>query len=248
MDQPVYTIEQVLELADRYEACGFGNTSSGRFLRSIATSGQMPRGGGVSWLNDLMMKGAPEKVLAEAAEIESIAAKSHRKDTASTLLELAARIRSGRGLTENQKKLVDVLVQQVLEAKADMDLTPRQQELVDGLRTNKRQGSFYYWGSRPSISNRLDTIFKRWDDERLISPDDWEYMRENFKSTVAEFEDDRHPIGSLRWLKDGEAITIMSLPYLSDRYVMIDVVGATKSGFRHHVMRDIRKRKVVRQG
>ena len=79
------TMDQVRELADRYEHCGLGHSSSGRFLRSIATESRMPRGRGVSWLEEIVKKGDPTSVAPLAAEIEDLIRRASRPDTIETL-------------------------------------------------------------------------------------------------------------------------------------------------------------------
>jgi len=169
MDQETFTIDQVRELADRYESCGLGTFPAGKFLRNIATTGVMPHGGGISWLNDLMRRGSPQTYMTRANEIDELAARSNRKDTTSTLRDFASKIRCGKQLTERQEKLLKALETQVIEAKPDHEISERDRDLIAGLRVHKVLGSFYYWGNRPSTSNRLDTIFGRWTDEGLIS-------------------------------------------------------------------------------
>ena len=80
-----------------------------------------------------------------------------------------------------------------------------------------------YWNERASTSRRLDSIFHRFQQDKAISPDDFEYVRSNFKGAVEEFENTHHPIGSLRWTMDGEAIMIVGNPFFSQNgNVLID--------------------------
>ena len=211
------TMDQVRELADRYVECGLDGTSSGRFLRSIVTDGRMPRGRGIDWLNDLISKGIPESVAPLLAEIDDLILRTPRKDTKEELADLQRRVKAGWQLSEFQQKTLNRLRQQVRDAKADMDLDDRSVNLVHGLSARHRYSSPTYWASRPAINRRLHTIFRRWVDETKICPDDWQFLRENFKTVVENYENTKHPIGALRWERGPKwPVTVMSEPFLTD--------------------------------
>lgn len=224
------TLDQVRELADRYNACGLGGTSSGRFLQSVAISGQMPRGRGVDWLNDLISKGSPQSVEPLLEEIKDLIARSKRDDTIKILNDIMIRVQAGQNLSEHKLFELERLRKQVNDALPDLELDERSRHLLAGLEARKRFSSYSYWQARPVISTRLDSIFKRWRAESKISPDDWGFMRENFKGPITEFEGGKHPVGSLRWTRRGEPATVMSPPRFDDRgsviiNVMIPSVG-----------------------
>jgi hypothetical protein len=211
------TMDQVRELADRYVECGLDGTSSGRFLRSIVADGRMPRGRGIDWLNDLVSKGAPESVTPLLAELDDLILRTPRKDTKEELADLQRRVKAGWQLSEFQQKTLNRLRQQVRDAKADMGLDDRSVKLVHGLSARHRYSSPTYWASRPAINRRLHTIFGRWADETKICPDDWQFLRENFKTVVENYENTKHPIGALRWERGPKwPVTVMSEPLLTD--------------------------------
>lgn len=219
------TMDQVRELADRYEQAGLGESSSGRFLRSIVKDDRMPRGGGISWLNDLMMKGDPSTVGPLVDEIEDLIERSGRQDTIETLNEILRQVKAGRVLSDRRKIDLERLREQVNGGQIDLDLTEKQRNLLAGLAALKHFGSSFYWASRPAISTRLDTIFRRWGNEGKVSPDDWEFVRQNFRAAVSDFEDGKHPVGALRWTRWGEAATVMGEPRFDERgHVLIDVM------------------------
>jgi hypothetical protein len=126
------TMDQVRELAECYSECGLGETSSGRFLRSIVTDGRMPRGRGIGWLEELISKGSPQSVAPLLAEIVELTLRTPRQDTKDELADLQRRVKAGWQLSEFQKKTLDRLRQQVNDAKADLGLDERQQKLVKG--------------------------------------------------------------------------------------------------------------------
>lgn len=204
------TMDQVRELADRYEQCGLGGSSSGRFLRSIVTEGRMPRGRGIAWLDELIRKGAPANVAGLVTEVEDLINRSNRDDTKGILQDLLGRIRAGYDLSEYQKATLGRLREQVNDAKPDLELDERQVQLIRGLEARKRRMSPYYWAARPAIAGRLENIFTRWKTKNRVSPDDWAYLEEKFKSSVNDFNSDKHPIGALRWTRRGDAVTVMS--------------------------------------
>jgi hypothetical protein len=224
------TMEQVRELAAQYTECGLTDTSSGRFLHSIVTEGRMPRGRGITWLEEIVTKGCPQPAVDLAKEIVELIACSQRQDTRAELEEILRKVRKGWSLSEYQQKSLERLRQQVLEPEVDMVLTERQEILIRGLHNRRTHSSPLYWSSRPAISRRLDSIFKRWKCESKVSPNDWTFLLGNFKSIVAEFENTRHPVGALRWVGfDRKAVTVMREPHFSDEgSVVVDVL--TPSG------------------
>lgn len=220
-----FTMEQVQELADRYDECGFGNTSSGRFLRGIVTSGRLPYGGGAAWLKDLISKGAPQNVEPLLAELKDLIIRSKRDDTIEALSDIMRRVQAGWSLSDHKRFELERLRNQVNDDLPDLELDERQIELIKGLSVKKRYASYAYWSSRPVISERIDQIFDRWRKHQKVSPDDWEYILNNFKGAVTEFESSRHPVGSLRWTRSGAPVTIMGRPRFDDRgNVIIDAM------------------------
>jgi hypothetical protein len=211
------TMDQVRELAECYNECGLGETSSGRFLRSIVTDGRMPRGRGIGWLEELTSKGSPQSVAPLLAEIDDLTLRTVRQDTKDELADLQRRVKAGWQLSEFQQKTLARLRQQVNDAKADMDLDARGVKLVHGLRDRLRCSSQTYWAARPAITRRLNTIFGRWGRETRICPDDWRFLRENFKSVVESYENTKHPIGALRWERVSKhPVTVMSETLITD--------------------------------
>ena len=224
------TMDQVRELADRYDACGLGGTSSGRFLRSIVISGQMPRGRGIGWLSDLISKGSPQNVEPLLEEIKDLIARSKRDDTIKTLNDIMTRVQAGQNLSEHKLSELERLRKQVNDDLPDLELDDRQRDLMKGLSARKRYSSYSYWASRPVISERLNQIFDRWSKYGKVSPDDWQYALDNFKGAVSEFEESRHPVGSLRWTRRGEPATVMSVPRFDDRGTVIINVMTPSAG------------------
>jgi len=235
------TMEQVKELNDRYDRCGLGGSSSGRFLRSIVDEGRMPRGRGITWLEELITKGDPDSVAPLIAEIEDLMLRSGRDDTVAILGDILAKVKAGWTLSDHKKSELDRLRKQVNAAFQDLELDERSRLLLIGLGERKRYSSHSYWLARPVISSRLDSIFRRWGNHGKISPDDWKFVRENFKGPVSEFEGGRHPVGALRWTRQGIPVTIMGEPTFDERGNMaIEVLypnGTLKIGMLNLMMR-----------
>ena len=212
------SMDQVRVLSDRYEQSGLGGTSSGRFLRSIVTEGRMPRGRGITWLEELIAKGEQVSIPPLVTDIKDLISRAARADTIQILEALLRTAASGWELSDHKKSELERLRKQVDEALSDLELDERSRHLLDGLgRKRLNLYSSNYWSSRPVISARLDGIFRRWDKEGKISPDDWEFARKSFKGAVADFESDRHPVGSLRWIRGGVPVTIMGKPQIDKR-------------------------------
>jgi len=220
------SLDQVRVLSDRYEQCGLGETSSGRFLRSVASEGRMPRGRGITWLQELIAKDVPASTPPLVTDVKDLISRSARPDTVEILEAILRSAASGWELSDHKKSELERLRKQVNEALPDLELDKRTQHLLGGL--SRKKLSLYmsnYWSSRPVISSRLDGIFKRWNSESKISPDDWGFVRKSFKGAVDDFESNRHPVGSLRWVRSGVPVTIMGEPQLDDRgNVLIEVL------------------------
>jgi hypothetical protein len=222
------TMEQVKELADRYEQCGLGASSSGRFLRSITTEGRMPRGRGISWLEELITKGDPSSVSELVAEIEDLALRSKRPDTIAALNDMLSKVRAGWTLTNHKKSELERLRKQVNDDLPDLELDEQQVKLLHGLIARKRCMSPYYWASRPVISGRLDEIFIRWTVEKKVSPDDWDFVMQSFKTCVSELNSAKHRVGSLCWTRSGEPVTVASAKSIdASGKVVVDVLTTT---------------------
>jgi len=200
-------IEQFIE---SYKACGLDKTREYDFLLSIMTSKKMPRGGGLGWLSSIISRGLPTGYVQLGNELAEYAEKSHRKDVASTLQSFATRLKTGYPLTERQMAYAEALKQQVVDAKPDIQLDTRQSQLYNCFVSSFRRGQ-YYWSNRPGTSSRLEKIFQRMTSEFAISQDDWDTLKNNFKSITQCYEkaSTKHPVGSLRWLF-GLPVTVMS--------------------------------------
>lgn len=204
------TFEDLAALLEEYRSCGFTDTRDFSFIESVVNSRKMPHGGGIGWLERIVSAGSPVGRHKEIAEIEELAAKSSRKDTADILRSFATRIRQGNSLSDRQRAFMATLVSQVNENAPDVILTDRQHDLLKFLTLSKKI-NYFYWNGRPGISGRLDRIFLRLSTDSAISQVDLDYVRENFKGAVHDFEEGglRHPVGKLRWLGDGTAVTVM---------------------------------------
>jgi hypothetical protein len=229
------TFEDLSVLLESYRSCGLTDTRDFSFIESVVKSGQMPRGRGIDWLERIVSAGPPVDKLSEIVAIEELAAKSHRKDTADVLLSFAARLRNGHSLSERQLAFLETLKIQVTENKPDVELSDRQQALLKFL-MHVKKANYYYWSGRPGISGRLDRIFLRLSRETAISQDDLEYVRQNFKGIIHDFEEGglRHPVGKLRWLGDGSAVTVMENAVIPDGNNMLDYKnGVIQIGVYH---------------
>jgi hypothetical protein len=188
----------------------------------------MPRGRGIAWLEELITKGSPANVEGLVTEVKDLINRSERADTKSTLQRLLARILAGWELSEYQKATLERLRVQVNESKPDLELDEQQVKILHGLIARKRCMSPYYWAARPAISKRLDETFTRWTLEKKVSPDDWEFLTQKFKTCISDLNGDKHPIGSLRWTRSGEPVTVSSAKsFDASGNVVVDVLTST---------------------
>lgn len=231
METQQISFELIEKFIESYRTCGLDKTREYDFFLSIVASKKMPTRGGLDWLTVIISRGFPEERVKLGNELLEYAAKSHRADVAETLKSFATRLKTGYPLSERQTAYIEVLKKQVIDAKPDIQLDTRQEALFNCFVLSFKRGQ-YYWSNRPGTSSRLEKIFHRKTAESAISQDDWEYLRNSFKSITQNYEEGgaKHPVGSLRWFS-GSPVTVMSgtKVIVAESFVVIDILHP-KSG------------------
>jgi hypothetical protein len=193
--------EIVKELADQYETCGLGQTSSGRFLRSLATEGKPPRGGGIKWLNDLLGLGDPSERVRRAQEVEELfeIAGTQRP----RLERMSIKLKSGQQLADWEEKILSEI-----RDRKDVSLvepTPLQKVLLEAAYHRARSQSPYYWAQRQGTFNRLRSLFEQSSAGVRLPISDYEWLEKTFNSLHRELKTDIDLIGELRFYYDPKA-------------------------------------------
>jgi hypothetical protein len=184
----------ITELADAYDAAGMGDTSGGRFLRSLASTQVPPRGRGQVWLEDLIRKGPPSvDTLALVSELAALS--EHAGPGLETLTRLIARIKSGHHRFDQWE--IDFVADLKTRAlQGPKVLTPEERLLITASYLTVLSGSSFYWNSRPAQVVKIGRIYELME-KGDVREADLAWVREKFKSTAKVVEDPPFKPGDL---------------------------------------------------
>ena len=202
-----WDLAKVKELAEQYNAAGMGGTSAGRFLNALATEGKPPRGNGVRWLSELLVKGDPGRFKSLLDEVRLLAAACPTL----VLISLEKTLRAGNPMPDWQLKLLEDARTQSQEP--HIELTEEEKRLVIELNFMKTSRSHYYWASRPGISTRLNLIFDRILKDLPIRRSDLDFAFSQFGPAVRELQDPKFKIGDLVGAPGGRIGMVVSAPF-----------------------------------
>jgi hypothetical protein len=184
----------ITELADAYGAAGMGDTSGGRFLRSLASTQVAPRGRGQAWLEDLMRKGPPNtNILALASELAALS--EHAGPGLQTLNRLISRVKSGHHMFDQWE--IDFIADLKHRAlQGPKVLTSEERLLITASYLTVLSGGSFYWNSRPAQVVKIGQIYELMERGEVRDADlDW--VREKFKSISRVVEDPPFKPGDL---------------------------------------------------
>jgi hypothetical protein len=184
----------ITELADAYDAAGMGDASSGRFLRSLASTQVPPRGRGATWLADLLSKGPPNtNILALASELAALI--EHAGPSLETLNRLIIRVKAGHHRFDQWE--IDFIADLKTRAlQGPKVLTEEERLLITASYLTTLSGSSFYWSSRPAQVVKISRLYELMEkgDVRDI---DLVWIREKFKSISTVVEDPPFKPGDL---------------------------------------------------
>jgi len=186
---------EVVTLADRWRDAGLAETSSGRFLRSLADTATPPRGRGIDWLVGLIKQGDPGPNVALGREMEKLI--PFAGGNAPSIEKLAADLKSGRPLPAWGYDLLARVRTGIAAGNLPREITQAERDLLTSLSVYKSGQSTYYWNRRPGTSSKLERIFSMAWEGKPLTNDDIEYARSNFKSVVKQIENPDFPPGSI---------------------------------------------------
>lgn len=217
----------VSALAERYKACGLGDTWSGRFLSSVASSAKPPTHRGLEIVNQLMTSRGPEEI---KKEIDWMLSLRQIDPSLTEFIERqATNVAKGYALSEySLKQLKDI------EARSqDIRRPPTQNEIdfIASLEIVSNSRHEMFWAHRPGTRVRLKTLFTLVKNGNNISDKDIEWIRSQFTGTIKELEATEHPVNSLRWIMRDNGTRcatalIVSAPTVSQngRGVVVDAI------------------------
>lgn len=183
----------ITELADAYHAAGMGETGSGRFLRSLASTQVPPRGRGVAWLSELLAKGPPAvSTLALVSELAALI--EHAGASAHQLESVMKRVQKGHIMVEWEAELVEEV--RVRAAEVPVILSEIEVALVDAAAATVHTGSSFYWQSRPAQARKI-AILKDMAGAGALRPSDIAWIRSKFSAVAKMVENPPYKAGDL---------------------------------------------------
>ena len=210
-------------------ALGFGDTWAGRFVHDTVSSRQMPRGRGITILEEFLARDwMPIALLASAAEV--LIPKSDVD--AVWLRKFAETVRSGYSIPDWKMQRFEE-IKAKLTAESARHLTEDERRLVADLKQIAGGRHSRWWAERPAQAKRFRDVIQAAEAGLPIFDADLSWAKSLFKGALTELTDGRHPIGALRYV-DGEMCYIVSTPYVHPEWlhVVIDVVQAGSSQMR----------------
>lgn len=188
---------KVVEMSGWWQEAGLGETSSGRFLKSLAATGNPPFGRGTSWLEDLIRQGDPRPSAALGSELEKLIPTAGAD--ADTLVRMVANLKAGYPPKDWYRDFIARLQQKSRSGTTRLP-TPEDVKLARDISVYKSGQSMHYWSRKPGTSNKIDKITHTILNNGAIYQEDVDYLLNNFKSLVKMITR-RDLDGKLSWLK-----------------------------------------------
>jgi hypothetical protein len=152
-----------------------------------------PRGGGVSWLNDLIRKGDPGPNADLAAELGRLVTEYP------TLYDRLAGVRksltSSYGMPDWGPKVIEEARRSA--ATGAWVLEDNDRALISICEKLCSVYSPYYWAQRQSIHNRAKTIFFAASTGKTLLNDDKAFLEKTFSAQIRKLQCDKFKVGDL---------------------------------------------------
>lgn len=234
-----HTLADVITRRDEMVAAGMQNHRDFRVIDSAAC-GHKIGNGWMGWLVEAMSRPSPAVLGLQAEELETLAANPFANTDAETLKDLARRLRSGWPLSERQGQLAEGIKGRILAREAagepEYQMTEDDHQLVNGLYRRKMYMSSFYWSNRPGASNRLDRLFQAYGRSQKLMIEDLEYIKSQFKSVTAAWNEKKFSDGCLVKVYSGRkeltvCMTASDYKFSQQGEIVVDVLvnGAIQS-------------------
>jgi hypothetical protein len=191
-------IRSISTLASEYNDAGLGKTWAGAFLKSISESEELPRGRGVSILDEILKKGSPSSWPhwdVYQTCIEYAEKMEETSENAKTLRSIASYFASGKELSEKQVSLVKKIVDSHLKPSVKKNLDEDDKKFIEIVRRVVTTKSHYYWQNyRPGVYSKVSKIFNELNlrnallgfseikiDANEIEQESWDFLTDSFK-------------------------------------------------------------------
>jgi len=218
--------DEVEALDTKLLALGFGDTWAGRFVHDTVSSRQMPRGRGITILEEFLARDwMPIALLASAAE--ELIPKS--EVDGAWLRKFAETVRGGYNIPDWKMQRFEE-IKAKLTTESARHLTEDERQVLENLKQLAAGRHYRWWAERPGQDRRFRSIIQAVDEGKPIFDAELSWAKSLFKGALTELTDSKHPIGALRYV-DGEMCYIVSSPYvhLKWKQVTIDIVQAGSS-------------------
>ena len=211
--------DRVKQLADMYDAAGLGNTSSGRFLRSLAIAGSPPRGGGITWLEQILTKGDPAIFIQKADEVAAMIPMAGTYE--GRLHMMVKKLREVNPLADWEEAILTEI--KVRDVTAFVKGTPLQQILLRAAFHKSQYQSPTYWSRRTGILNRLHSLFTANSKGSDLPAADWEWLEKTFKGVHRDLQLEIADVGELRFWHDPTTSTWCTIFVTGDPYYDLEI-------------------------
>lgn len=221
-------MKQVFDLAAAYSAAGLADTWAGGFLNSISENETLPRGRGLSILDDLLKKGPPESWPNWSLFVEArFCFEKLTGEKLETLQSIVKNIKNGYAISDKQialaRKIIDtadIPTQYYALSKSDC-------EWIDGIFESFRFKNHYYWQHRASTYNRLSQIFNKHfnvkSDTLEIDSENWGFLNSVYKKQMEAWNLANEIAGTLQ-NHDGKICLVLEDRFIDNLGVFVNVL------------------------
>ena len=172
------TIDRVSRMLSVYEAAGMQDSREVSFLRgceSMLKSRGFVTANMSNWMMQILESGGPRIASSQDTELADLLETSapHAGVQEQFMVDMISRLRTGKELTERQRKAVLALHDQVQRTKAKGILTADETRAMEFAPLIARGYSHGYMESRPGSFNKVNKICEKFLSDGRINRSDW---------------------------------------------------------------------------
>ena len=172
------TIDRVSRMLSAYEAAGMQDSREVSFLRgceSMLKSRGFVTANMSNWMMQILESGGPRIASSQDTELADLLETSapHAGVQEQFMVDMISRLRSGKELSERQRKAVLALHDQVQRTKAKGILTADEIRAMELAPLIARGYSHGYIASRPGSFNKVNKIYEKFLSDGRINRSDW---------------------------------------------------------------------------
>ena len=256
-------IRSISTLASEYNDAGLGKTWAGAFLKSISESEELPRGRGISILDEILKKGTPSSWPqwdVYQTCIEYAEKMEETSENAKTLRSIASYFASGRTLSEKQISLVKKIADSHLNPLVKKNLDEDDKKFIEIVRRVVLTKSHYYWQNyRPGVYSKVSKIFNELNlqyalvgfneikiDANQIEQESWDFLISSFKVNYSTWTSSLDLYGKICKIKEtGELCMVIGnrAPGLDGKVVVDVMVNSSVKNVFVSSLSEVKERK-----